>query len=383
MPWMASGLSNNPSKQPASKTLTHHPIATAWALIATLTLSGCGSNGDPGAYTPLGGTVALYLATDNNGSGTVAGVDSTLATLEQIVNTGLDGQLALSQGMLYQSGLSSGTGKVLGFSSIATRGATVNFDSYQDAAVTVSSLVAPQGVTVGALGYEPIVADAQTASAAGPALHLLNKINGLSSGTTDPTEYLILTQAQVGAPVWATAYDVPGDRLYAARTDGVVLVYDNFYTNSLSGTVTANRTITPGTITNGVSTKISTNLHGIAYDGPNNTLYVSDIGDAANSADGALYVINNASRAQDATRSGGTPVVVPNRIITGPTTRLGNPTSLSFSNNILAVADSANNLILEFYTPSAGTTSDIAPDMAVAPSSFGVGGTVISVVFAQ
>lgn len=48
------------------------------------------------------------------------------------------------------------------------------------------------------------------------------------------------------------------------------------------------RTITPGAVTGGLSSKVSVNLHGISYNRATNQLVVSDVGSATSDSDGSL-----------------------------------------------------------------------------------------------
>lgn len=384
------------------------PVAFAGLLAASLALAGCSadSNGTSGGDGTVGQTtgsttgstgggttggtttggnpnVALYTSLDQGGGvGTVIGLDDTLSTIEQTINTGLDGEITVNNGTLYQAGLLNSAGTVRALVNIGSRGADVTYDDTQDISAPIE-MVQPQGIVVGPFGYEPVVADAQTDDAK-PAVHLLTRFKLLSTSKQAPSEYQSILRSTAGGSIWAVYFDIPGDRLFATRTDGTVDVFDNFIARSLLGEPPLSHTITPGKIdsTTGASVKISKNLHGIAYNSKADILFVSDVGDTSNTTDGAIYVIKNASRASDSATNGGDEIVVPSRIIAGSMTELGNPVGLSYSNNVLAVAEKANNLILEFKNPAlTGGGSNVAPDAAVAPSTLGKSGSPISVSF--
>ncbi|MES2668269.1 MAG: hypothetical protein V4644_01075 [Patescibacteria group bacterium] len=134
--------------------------------------------------------------------------------------------------------------------------------------------------------------------------------------------------------VWDTHYDRASDTLYAAGTDGVVLAYEGF-----SDTFGANgptRTITPST--NG--TKVSVNLHGIAFDASRDTLLLSDVGSATSATDGQLFIVTGASSA--------TGTVNASAVISGPETRLGNPVDIMQSGTSLYVAEKSNDLVMVY-----------------------------------
>jgi hypothetical protein len=160
-----------------------------------------------------------------------------------------------------------------------------------------------------------------------------------------------------GSPaVWDIHYVALTDTLYAAGTNGVVQVYEDF-SNSL-GQGGPDRSITPAQ--NGV--KISINLHGI--DVVDDTLYLSDVGDANNAADGQLFVIDGADAADGLTE-------VDQRIQGG---KLGNPVDLELRpgvTDVLYVVEKSNDALLT-YTENLNT-GDLEPTlpdfMVVKPES--------------
>lgn len=112
-------------------------------------------------------------------------------------------------------------------------------------------------------------------------------------GTTAGGDVPPLFTAMPGGTPWGLAYDDESDRLYAALLDGTVAVFDDFV---LAEPAAATRTIVPSL---DGATQSTTSLRGIALD-PRpgiDRLVVSDVGEALNGPDGALYVINGASLA--------------------------------------------------------------------------------------
>lgn len=144
---------------------------------------------------------------------------------------------------------------------------------------------------------------------------------------------------------WDVAYDEPNDRLFVAITNGTVLVIEHY----LDGGFLATRTITPGD-----GTSVS-NLHGIAYDAASDRLVVSDVGDAASATDGKIYVIEDASTASGS--------VTPSRTLAGASTMLGNPVDIILNGSELRIAEKSNNLILAYEDIFTGDSGDIAPDL--------------------
>ena len=145
-----------------------------------------------------------------------------------------------------------------------------------------------------------------------------------------------------GSPaVWDMHYEDTSDTLYAAGTDGVVRVYDNFSTTK--GAMGPTRSVTP--FFN--NAKASINLHGVAV--VNNVLYLSDVGDANNATDGQVFVLNGAD-----VLTGNVPVT--QRLSGG---QLGNPVDLEvvqqgMTGDVLVVAEKANDRLIFFNRPPMG-----------------------------
>ena len=136
-----------------------------------------------------------------------------------------------------------------------------------------------------------------------------------------------------GGPVWDVHHDADSDLLFAAGVDGTVRVFEEFLENKGAGGPA--RTITP---VDEMGEKISVNLHGIHYDPVSNTLILSDVGDAMSATDGQLFVIADASTADDD--------VEVQLQIGGDLTKLGNPVDLSFDGSSVYIAEKSNSLLL-------------------------------------
>ncbi|MDC0672822.1 YncE family protein [Nannocystis radixulma] len=135
--------------------------------------------------------------------------------------------------------------------------------------------------------------------------------------------------------VWDVHYAPGGnaDVLYAAGTNGEVQVYEDF--SNTMGQAGPDRTIIP--IANG--SKVSVNLHGVALVGDN--LFLSDVGDPMDAADGQIFRIENPADADGE-------VEVTQRIQGGD---LGNPVDLEVSGGnpeTLWVVEKANDKLLRY-----------------------------------
>ncbi len=193
----------------------------------------------------------------------------------------------------------------------------------------MTGLVAPKGLIVMPSINGFLVADFGAGD--------LKAFSTLSSGNTAPlftVGDLGTTMGGMARKPWDVAYDVAGDRLFVAGTDGVVAVFDAFSTTAGAGG--PSRTITP---TDGTG-KISVNLHGIAYSAGSDYLLLSDVGSAASPTDGQIFVIANA-----ATASGMTAVRYSNG---GNNTALGNPVDVAFDGTSLFVAEKSNSMVQRY-----------------------------------
>ncbi len=146
-----------------------------------------------------------------------------------------------------------------------------------------TELVAPKGIEV--LGPSGLFVVADTGAADIKVFKLTD------TGDVVP-QYTVKDLG--GSPtVWDIHYVGNTDTLYAAGTDGVVQVYEDF--KDSMGAAGPDRKIVPTEL----NAKISINLHGITVD--SNTLYLTDVGDAMNTTDGQIFVIENVSAADDNT----------------------------------------------------------------------------------
>lgn len=155
--------------------------------------------------------------------------------------------------------------------------------------------------------------------------------------------------------VWDVWYDLINDTLYAAKTNGELAAYDLF--SRTMGADGPDRVIIP---TDEDGEKISVNLHGIDVDYDNNTVIVSDVGDAQNTTDGQIFVMIAISISD-----GPTPVDLR---IAGDQTGLGNPVDLIYDGSGIFIAEKSNDSVL-YYADILSLEGELnaAPD-AVQPA---------------
>lgn len=171
-----------------------------------------------------------------------------------------------------------------------------------------------------------------------------------ATATGNAAPLFVVSNLGASPAVWDAAYDEVADRLFAAATDGAVLVFDGFMSSRGAGGPSRRIVPTDG----GASATV--NLHGIAYDAGRDLLVVSDVGSAASATDGQLLTVASAS-----TASGPTPV---RARVAGNASGLGNPVDLVLtSEGAVYVAEKASGRVLRFDDLLTTTgTRDVAPD---------------------
>lgn len=187
----------------------------------------------------------------------------------------------------------------------------------------MTGLVAPKGVE--AAGPDNLILVADTGA---KGVHAF-----AANAKGDVAPVFTITDLGAAEAVWDVHYVASADTLYAAGTNGEVLVYEDFKMGQ--GQAGPDRTIVP--TQNG--SKISVNLHGITVDGTN--LYLSDVGDAMDNADGQIFVLEDVANLDGE-------VEVLQRIQGGD---LGNPVDIELRpglNASLYVAEKANDKLLVF-----------------------------------
>ncbi len=157
-----------------------------------------------------------------------------------------------------------------------------------------------------------------------------------ATGNTAPLFRANLGQSANNArSIWDTSYDRQSDTLFAAGTDGVVMVYDDFFaTKGIDGPT---KFITPS---DNQSNKLSVNLHGIVYVPERDSLLLSDVGSATSATDGQVFTINNVKQASGRTET--------SYRLSGADTRLGNPVDITYDGQHLFVAEKSNDRVLQF-----------------------------------
>jgi hypothetical protein len=139
-----------------------------------------------------------------------------------------------------------------------------------------------------------------------------------------------------------------GNTLYAIQDNSDTLaVYNNFLSNS-------DGLVSPDTK---VQIEGIVRTHALHYNASSDIMFLSDIGDAGSSTDGAIHVITNFSSKFTAAGNNGTISSSDQIVIEGSNTQLGNPVGIAYnsSSQKIYVAERAvdGGKLLEFNLPSA------------------------------
>ena len=145
-------------------------------------------------------------------------------------------------------------------------------------------------------------------------------------------------QFDVNFAVWGVEF--VGDDLYAVVDQtGDLAIFNDFLSNTTSGTLVASKTITIEGIVR---------THGIAYDATDDILIMTDIGAASGAGsdtDGGFHVINNVRSNIANVADGGTLAIAGIQTrVAGAATLLGNPVDVTYdtATNTVIIAEIAN-----------------------------------------
>ncbi|AGC77365.1 secreted protein [Nonlabens dokdonensis DSW-6] len=166
-------------------------------------------------------------------------------------------------------------------------------------------------------------------------------------------------QFDVNFAVWGVEFI--GNDLYAVVDQtGDLAIFNNFLSNTTSGTLTASKRITIEGIVR---------THGIAYDATDDVLIMTDIGAASGAGsdtDGGFHIINNATSNIAAVADGGTLAIAGIQTrVAGAATLMGNPIDVTYdtSTNTVIIAEIANGggRVLGFN--NVGSGGNISPSI--------------------
>jgi len=177
--------------------------------------------------------------------------------------------------------------------------------------------------------------------------------------------FTLMNTVEVPFPVWGITFK--GDDLYAVvDTTGDLAVYYDFLSNANSAILRPSKRVTIEGIVR---------THGITYDGTDDVMVLTDIGDATDAnTDGGFHVISEFSSKFDALSDGELLPIGMQVRVAGSSTLLGNPIDVAYDSETDAVyvSEIGNGKVLGFT--SIGSGGDVSPsfnkDLAMASSIY-------------
>lgn len=175
--------------------------------------------------------------------------------------------------------------------------------------------------------------------------------------------FTLTSTVEVTFPVWGITFK--GDDLYAVvDTTGDLAVYYDFLSNATNGVLNPSKRVTIEGIVR---------THGITYDGTDDVMVLTDIGDAADAnTDGGFHVISDFSSKFDALSDGELLPIGMQVRVAGSSTLMGNPIDVAYDSETDAVyvSEIGNGKVLGFTSIGSGgnLTPSFNKDLAMASS---------------
>ena len=167
--------------------------------------------------------------------------------------------------------------------------------------------------------------------------------------------FTLTSTVEIPFPVWGITFK--GKDLYGVvDTTGDLAVFYDFVANAKDGVMRPSKRI---------SIEGLVRTHGLTYDGTDDVMVLTDIGDAANvSDDGGFHVISDFSKKFDALSDGEVlPVSLQTRVA-GPSTSMGNPLDVAYDSETGAIyiSELGNGKVLGFT--NIGDGGDLTPSFS-------------------
>ncbi|MDP5061757.1 MAG: hypothetical protein NWP64_07550 [Maribacter sp.] len=175
--------------------------------------------------------------------------------------------------------------------------------------------------------------------------------------------FTLTSTVEVPFPVWAITFK--GDDLYAVvDTTGDLAVYYDFLANAVNGILRPSKRVTIEGIVR---------THGITYDGADDVMVLTDIGDAADAnTDGGFHIISDFSSKFDSLSDGELLPIGMQVRVAGSSTLMGNPIDVAYDSetNAVYVSEIGNGKVLGFTSIGSGgnLTPSFNKDLAMASS---------------
>ncbi|SDR66587.1 hypothetical protein [Christiangramia echinicola] len=174
--------------------------------------------------------------------------------------------------------------------------------------------------------------------------------------TNNGSGFSLMNTIEVPFPVWGITFK--GEDLYAVvDSSSDLAVFYDFEANAMDGEMRPSKRVTIEGIVR---------THGLTYDGTDDVMIMTDIGDAANGTDdGAFHVIDDFSTKFDALSDGDLLTVDMQTRVAGTSTMLGNPIDVAYDSeeNAIYISEIGNGKVLGFT--NIGDGGDLAPSYSM------------------
>lgn len=297
---------------------------------------------------------------------TVASTDPDGEMMEEMENADRRAQLYVTNnadGNITIYDITGGSTKVLQTGSTAAEGIFYDADMDQvvqasrsalqlEAFDMVSSRMDGDAVTPVATGSADLVSPRELAVNGDTFVVSDNGNNQFFVYTKSGGSFTLQNIFDIPFPVWGITFK--GGDLYAVvDTVGELAVFYDFLSNSTDGLLRPSKRVTVEGITR---------THGLTYDGSDDVMVMTDIGDAANGTDDGAFLLINDFGSKFDLLSDGEVITLEHQIrIEGSATMLGNPIDIAYDSetNAVYISEVGNGKVLGFTSYSSG--GNIAP----------------------
>jgi len=284
-------------------------IFTITLISASMLFMSCGDdNNSTGSEPDPGRRAQLYVTNNNDGNITVYDITNEESKTLATSNTAAEGIYYNAESDLVVQASRSGNK----LDAYATVSETIDQQVISVLASSSADLQSPRELAVRNNSY--VVSD--------------NGSNQFYVYTYNGTSFTLVNTFDIQFPVWGITFK--GDDLYAVvDKENELAVFSDFLSNNVNGTLNATKTVTVEGIVR---------THGLTYDGTDDIMILTDIGEASNAdSDGGFHVISNFSTKFDALSEGDVLSVNDQTRIAGSNTQLGNPIDVAYDSETGAV----------------------------------------------
>ncbi|MDC6387104.1 hypothetical protein PP182_00305 [Maribacter sp. PR1] len=224
----------------------------------------------------------------------------------------------------------------------------LKLEAYSD----ISTLISGTSVSPASMGTADLESPRELAVNGSSYIVSDNGSNRFFIYENNGSGFTLSNTVEIPFSVWGITFK--GDDLYAVVDNtGDLAVFYDFLANVTDGILRPSKRVTIEGIVR---------THGLTYSGSDDVMVLTDIGDAANTADdGGFHVISDFSSKFDLLSDGELLPVEMQTRVAGPSTLMGNPIDVAYDSeeNAVYISEVGNGKVLGFT--SIGTGGDLTP----------------------